>query len=504
MAQVLPEVRETLEALRGREMVFHREYSSFSEAQEYRFKHDLLQQVAYESVLKKLRRVYHALVAEWLIEKSSARSSELLGLIATHLQKAGDGERAVDYYYRAGAQALASFANQDAEKQFAAALYLVEDGRARTNILAGLGKAQEAQSQFEEAIQTWKQAIGLFVEQGDQDRTAELVGLSGRAACDSGDVKRGLSICRQGLAGLKGAAPGPGMASLLTDTARACYLNGVKDEIEHYAGEALVMAVQLQLPAMQADALINMALVDFHSAASLQQLQEAIRIAEAGHHNRQVARAHNNLALVYLNRGEFEAAMEHYRRTLASYRLVGNTNGQLYTAGNIFMTLLILGRPDEVEAGLAEAEGLLRILSGAASGISRLRCEVAELHLRRGEFNDLEPLIETLGGELRRNNDQQGLLAVLRTHLTYLLLMDSGQEAEEVCQEFIKIAHIENFVPDAHCCAFILAGKKGDPAQGLWHLQETRKYIEGGEPSFLQRHLYFARAEAHLLAAEQK
>jgi len=48
----------SLSSLRGRELIFHREGSTFAGSEEYIFKHALLRDVTYESVLKRLRKVY--------------------------------------------------------------------------------------------------------------------------------------------------------------------------------------------------------------------------------------------------------------------------------------------------------------------------------------------------------------------------------------------------------------------------------------------------------------
>jgi class 3 adenylate cyclase len=59
------EVGAALEAIRARELIFGREHSAFAGTQEYLFKHALLRDVTYETVLLKLRRGYHAQVARW-------------------------------------------------------------------------------------------------------------------------------------------------------------------------------------------------------------------------------------------------------------------------------------------------------------------------------------------------------------------------------------------------------------------------------------------------------
>ena len=58
------------QALRSKELIYSRSSSAFSGSAEYVFKHALLRDVTYETVLKRKRRVYHALAAEWLIDQS--------------------------------------------------------------------------------------------------------------------------------------------------------------------------------------------------------------------------------------------------------------------------------------------------------------------------------------------------------------------------------------------------------------------------------------------------
>lgn len=118
---------EQLTSLRARELVFHREESVFSDSGEYIFKHAVLRDVTYESVLKHLRRTYHGLVAEWLIQKSKGRESEYAGLIADHLELAEKLEQATIYLYQAGEGAAHRFANTEALEYFRRALSLTPE-----------------------------------------------------------------------------------------------------------------------------------------------------------------------------------------------------------------------------------------------------------------------------------------------------------------------------------------------------------------------------------------
>ena len=86
------ETKENLDTLQTREMIFKQSTSAFSDAVEYLFKHAVLRAVTYESVLKRTRRMYHAMVADWLIAHTGDRAGEVTGLIAGHLEKAGKKE----------------------------------------------------------------------------------------------------------------------------------------------------------------------------------------------------------------------------------------------------------------------------------------------------------------------------------------------------------------------------------------------------------------------------
>ena len=132
-----------MQALRSRELVFDRHESAFAGAEEYTFKHAILHEVTYESVLKRVRRAYHRLVAEWLIAESGEREAEFLGPIADHLEAAGDRERAADYLRRAGEAAAARYANAEAAGYFTRALDLTpaSDAAARFALVAAREEA---------------------------------------------------------------------------------------------------------------------------------------------------------------------------------------------------------------------------------------------------------------------------------------------------------------------------------------------------------------------------
>jgi ABC-type oligopeptide transport system substrate-binding subunit/class 3 adenylate cyclase len=166
---------ENLTGLREREMVYRRETSAFVDAQEYLFKHTLLREVTYGSVLKRVRRVYHGLVADWLLEQGGERVEEITGLIADHLALAGRGAEAVKYLLQAGDRARSLYAHQEAipayERGLALQLELGDDkGAART--LMKLGLSYEATYDFRRAQQAYEEGLDLWQRAGAESPDA--------------------------------------------------------------------------------------------------------------------------------------------------------------------------------------------------------------------------------------------------------------------------------------------------------------------------------------------
>jgi class 3 adenylate cyclase/tetratricopeptide (TPR) repeat protein len=118
-------IRTGLRALRTKELIFWRDESTFAGEREYAFQHAILHDAAYESVLKRLRRVYHAQVAAWLVEKSGERVSEYAGLIGSHCELAGDMGQAAGWYGQAGKQARNKYAPEVAISYYQKALALL-------------------------------------------------------------------------------------------------------------------------------------------------------------------------------------------------------------------------------------------------------------------------------------------------------------------------------------------------------------------------------------------
>jgi class 3 adenylate cyclase/tetratricopeptide (TPR) repeat protein len=130
---------EVLSSLHERELIYHREDSTFSNTNEYLFRHTLLRDVAYENIPKRERRTYHKFTADWLQEITipTGRSDEYAVLIADHYRLANEKDAAVEWLIKAGLHAKAQDAMKEARSYLTIALDLLptDDNDRRWQIL---------------------------------------------------------------------------------------------------------------------------------------------------------------------------------------------------------------------------------------------------------------------------------------------------------------------------------------------------------------------------------
>lgn len=94
----------------------------------YRFRHVLIQEAAYDSLLKADRRRLHRQVGEALETQGGGdRREELAPILGLHFERAGDAERAVEYLHSAGRQALRRRALAEARELLDRAAGVLDD-----------------------------------------------------------------------------------------------------------------------------------------------------------------------------------------------------------------------------------------------------------------------------------------------------------------------------------------------------------------------------------------
>ena len=93
---------------------------------DYRFKHALIQDTAYENLLKSRRLILHRRVGETLRDKFAGTAAAEPELLAYHFTQAGMPEAAIEWWGKAGERSLERSANAEAIAHFTEAIRLTQ------------------------------------------------------------------------------------------------------------------------------------------------------------------------------------------------------------------------------------------------------------------------------------------------------------------------------------------------------------------------------------------
>ena len=509
-----PDGRSTAEALarmRAREVVYERPNSAFDETREFFFKHALLRDVTYDSVLKTHRRSYHALVARWLEQTAerTCRLDQYAGLIAGHHDKAGDAAGAARWYLRAGQQARAVHALREATGLLGRALELVPGTDlelrfdlhlAREAVYERLGERDLQQADLAELNR-------LEPRLGDPSRTVQLLLRRGHWAFNASDFAAQIEAAREAV----DVARAAGLVATEVE-ARLLWGQGLAWDSQHSAAhevleEALAGARATGQAWFIGESLRYMAIVagnqsDF--ARSIELLEEAHAVHRDADAPDGVGLVLAQLATTLFNQGRYreartylEQALPIFRASGYKYRLAAATGnlgtivvmeGELGTARRLLteglrlseeirdgegtgLTQGMLGELYRRVGDLDRAEGYLRDALATAHQIdfaflaSDSLVSLALVAVEREHHGEAERLADEALAHARRGGSSLYEARALLARGTALLRAERLADAEEALQVSLNLADeigVPNLVVEARAGLALAALRRGD------------------------------------------
>jgi len=439
-----------LKSLRERELIFQREETIFAGANEYIFRHAILRDVTYESIAPKIRRGYHALVAQWLLEVSGSRAGEYANLIADHYEKAGEAVLAAAHLQQAGEQvskvggfhealalyeralALASVPGagaaqgaihnlmgkahvgisqlNEAEQRFRTALELgreVGNDRLQAEALAGLANVIGWLGDLPTAMTHIEEAIGLARRSSDQPTLAETLRLAAVGSWQIGKLDQAEAYIEECHSLFEALGDTYGMANALVTKGTVNYMKNNMDQATGYVSEALAIARSISAQSIMLSALVNLgeaSRAQGNYEAARQHYTEAIDIARAVGTIGGEGVNELNLGLVGLALNDLPDAAQHFRRGLEIAQKIGVMT---FTLGVICGFGVIAVRQGRVDDGLAliglalghpSADENLRIDSAPfiAEIEAQLGKETVEAGMEKGKALDLDAVVKEI------------------------------------------------------------------------------------------------------------
>ena len=322
--------------------MYGREASSIADATEYVFKHAVLRDVAYQSVLRRHRRDYHARAAIWLasVVESTERAEEFATLIAAHYEAAEDGSSAALWYLRAGRAAASRYANAEALAQLDRSADLADDS--------------DVELRFEvvSALQEIHHIIGdRAAETGDLDTLAELADVlddprkrmdvelrRARQATDMGRQGDAEAHARRAVEMTLSIGDDEAAAQALLALGTALWGQGSPAEAVPVLTQALDLAGRAGIDSIAADVQHNRGVAQHYlgryddAEADYRESEQAWRRVggRAG-----LSRVLNSMGILAYDREEYEVARSSLEQALAAKKAMGDRVGENRVLNNL-------------------------------------------------------------------------------------------------------------------------------------------------------------------------
>jgi class 3 adenylate cyclase/tetratricopeptide (TPR) repeat protein len=223
----LGDVPSALEQLEARAFVLRRPESEVAGDAEFAFKHQLVREVAYETLPRATRRSLHAETAR-TIESLVTETGTLAWILAHHWREAGDADRAIEYFLKAADRARDALLIDETYENHMRALELAttDDDRRRIRLRRGLALAQL------EAYARADRELGELLPELDGDDEIEALIARGRSTFWTEQTAETMALAERAVALVEERGPderrGPAIALL----AHGLAMRGEKGDLD--------------------------------------------------------------------------------------------------------------------------------------------------------------------------------------------------------------------------------------------------------------------------------
>lgn len=359
-----PPITERLGMLRAKELIFQYGEVETSKTPEFIFKNAILHDVTYESVLLRLRRVYHLQAAEGLIETWGERVNEYAGRVGEHYEQAGELLKAAEWYARAGRQAQDTYEPTAAVDYFQKALNFLSAASAagyiplQLEIYLHLGEVLNWQARYSDAADTYTAMLNLA--RAHQDVITQSRALQGLATSLSyqGDHRAALESALQAETLAQQADARRELAKAIWTQGSARFRLGEPRVALSLGKQALEIVTELN-NANEMGRNLNLLGAAHYVLGQYSQAQsywgEALKIFQELGNKQQGMDLLNNLGVMADAQGDYDTAFQRYHSALEIARDIGYRDGEILFLTNRGGEQVALGNYGAAEADLRQA-----------------------------------------------------------------------------------------------------------------------------------------------------
>ena len=370
--------------------------------EEYAFRHVLIQEAAYESILIKNRTELHRQIGETLEELHADRIEEFAPLLAYHFYSAGD-DRSLKYDILAGEKSARLYANAEAATHFSRAIEVAKrthvESEQITRLYTQLGSVLELSGHFEQALATYD-AMQSFAREREI-RPMEMKALMAKATIYSifsqlHNSALSEKMLIEALAISREIGDRITQAKLNWNLMITFLFSKRLDQALEHGEVALTLARESDDREQLAFVLNDLCRLytcrgEFEKAHTT--IREARELWRSLDHQVMLADSLGSEAEAYFNAGKYEQSLECSQQALQISQEINNLWGQAYDS---MLMAFVYFESGQLGGGIQLAEQSIHLADEAgliASSIS-LRSELALMYVYCGASEKGYPLIE--------------------------------------------------------------------------------------------------------------
>ncbi len=372
---------------------------------EYIFRHTMIREVIYDSILRSRRKVLHKSVGEAIESLYKKGLERFYGILAYHFNQAGEWKKALAYNLKAGEKAKKKYRNEDAIQYFSGAAEIVEEKLPQNkeklyDAYKGLGDVYSSISSYSMARGYYQNAV-ISIGTVDKQKLVDVLNGIADTYYRQGDYKETLR------------------------TGDEAY--NISCKIKYKKGIAINL-----------NRIGNVHWNQSRYEEALKCYKESLEIARESRDKRGIAGSLGNIGIVRRAQGRYEEALSHYEESMRIFKEIGDKSdisGSLNRTGNVHW---VQGRYEEA---LLHYEDSLKINReiGDKSGISANLNNIGNVHWNQDRYEEaLLYYKESL--EIRREiGDKSGIATSLNNIGAVHESQSQYEEALSHYKEALKI-----------------------------------------------------------------
>lgn len=323
----------------------------------YQFKHVLVCDAVYSTLLQRDRQGLHTQVGQAIERLYEDRIDGQIEVLASHYLRSALLERALHYLILAGQKSARSYINEQALQWFQQALEILQKTTPTAEqvlqVHSGLGEALRTAGEYAAARENFQRGLSTLGVQNLADRSqarpldpqrartiSQLLCKVSSTYVSQGNYDNALEYLQlaQKLLPVENTAFDSDRASILNETGWIFFHRGEFDQAEAILQDGLRLAEQTGQLDVIASILNRLAGILYQRDAieqATRYLMRSLRLREEIGDIVAVARVNNNLGLLSWKSGNLQPALEHFQRSYRLQQNLGDVEGLIMVQTNL-------------------------------------------------------------------------------------------------------------------------------------------------------------------------